>query len=103
LLPSLQGGFADVCNSEIADRRVNEALESTSGDPTRGSAVKPGLHADAYRRGSADDAEADRVVLGTLGAGRRFDFVTEYATKLPAMTITAPVEHEPTNCSAHRR
>jgi hypothetical protein len=40
---------------------------------------------------------------GTLGAGRRFDFVTEYATKLPAMAITLLFDSQPHFLPQHPR
>ncbi len=82
------------------DRRVNEALESTTGDTHARlrRVVNPGF--TPKRIDTLRPAMRRRIELlwETLAAKRRFDFVTDYATKLPAMAIAdllgLPDEHE---------
>jgi cytochrome P450 len=81
-------------------RRVNEALESTTGETHARlrRIVNPGFtpkRIDALRPAMRKRIES---LWETLAAKRRFDFVADYARKLPAMAIAdllgLPEEHE---------
>ena len=81
------------------DRRVNEALESTTGETHARlrRVVNPGFGPRRIEELLPAMRKRIESLWERLAAKRRFDFVTEYATKLPAMAIAdllgIPDEH----------